>query len=45
MSTDLPYAAEVTDTAAELARRFEDLEAGQETDVVVAIAGRLMLSL
>ncbi len=43
MSTDLPYAAEVTDTAAELARRFEDLEAGQETDVVVAIAGRLML--
>ena len=43
MSTDLPYAAEVTDTAAELTSRFGELEPGIETGQTAAIAGRLML--
>ena len=43
MSTDLPYAAEVTDTAAELTARFGELEPGTETGQTAAIAGRLML--
>ncbi len=43
MSTDLPYAAEVTDTAAELTARFGELGPGTETGQTAAIAGRLML--
>jgi lysyl-tRNA synthetase class 2 len=41
--TDLPYRYERTATAAELHRRFDDLEPGAETDETVAVAGRLML--
>ena len=43
MSTDLPYAAEVTDTAGERASRFGELEPGIESGQTAAIAGRLML--
>jgi lysyl-tRNA synthetase class 2 len=39
----LPYSATVTDTAAELASRFEGLEPGTETGQRAAIGGRLML--
>ncbi|MEI2697276.1 MAG: hypothetical protein V9E94_02625 [Microthrixaceae bacterium] len=40
---DQPYTYDVTDTADELATRFEMLEPGVETDHVAAVAGRLML--
>ncbi|MFN8052819.1 MAG: lysine--tRNA ligase [Acidimicrobiales bacterium] len=41
--SDLPYSADVTDTAAALTGRFGDLEPGIETGVVASIGGRLML--
>lgn len=41
--SEFPYTAEVTDTAAALAERFAGLDAGEETDVVAAVGGRLML--
>jgi lysyl-tRNA synthetase class 2 len=40
---DIPYRFERDASAAELANRFESLEAGGETGVVVSVAGRLML--
>jgi lysyl-tRNA synthetase class 2 len=40
---DQPYTYDVTDSAGELAERFDQLEEGVETDVVVRVAGRLML--
>ena len=43
MSEPVPYRADVTATTAEIIRDHADLEAGAETDVVVSIAGRLML--
>ena len=43
MTEPVPYRAEVTATAAEIIRDHAELEAGAETDVVVSIAGRLML--
>jgi lysyl-tRNA synthetase, class II len=39
---DLPYAFTRTDLAAELHRRFGDLESGAATGEVVTVAGRLM---
>jgi lysyl-tRNA synthetase, class II len=41
--TDVPYRFEPTATAAELHERFDDLDAGAETDETVTVAGRLML--
>ncbi|MEM1336071.1 MAG: OB-fold nucleic acid binding domain-containing protein, partial [Actinomycetota bacterium] len=41
--TDFPYRYDVTHTAAEIVAAHGALEAGAETDVVVTIAGRLML--
>ena len=43
MTESVPYRADVTATAAQIIRDHSDLEAGAETDVVVSIAGRLML--
>ena len=43
MSGPPPYRVEPTATAAELAERYRDLEAGGETGVVVTVAGRMML--
>ncbi|HUJ66440.1 MAG TPA: OB-fold nucleic acid binding domain-containing protein, partial [Acidimicrobiales bacterium] len=40
---DVPYRFERDASAAELADRFKSLEAGEETDVTVSVAGRLML--
>jgi lysyl-tRNA synthetase class 2 len=39
----IPYRLERDATAAELAEKYKDLEAGGETGVVVTVAGRLML--
>ena len=41
--TDFPYRYDVTHTAGEIIEAHGELEAGAETDVVVTIAGRLML--
>ena len=41
--TDFPYRYDVTHTTAEIVEAHGDLEAGAETEVVVTIAGRLML--
>ncbi len=40
---DIPYRFDVTATAADLAGRHHDLDAGAETGVVETVAGRLML--
>ena len=41
--TDFPYRYDVTHTTAEIVEDHSALEAGAETEVVVTIAGRLML--
>lgn len=41
--TELPYRYDVTHSAAQVAAAHGDLEPGTETDVVVTVAGRLML--
>ena len=41
--SELPYRYAVTHTAGEILDAHEDLEDGAETDVVVTVAGRLML--
>ncbi len=43
MTEPVPYRADVTATTAEIIRDHAELEDGAETDVVVSIAGRLML--
>jgi lysyl-tRNA synthetase class 2 len=43
MTGELPYRAEVTATAAAVQADHGHLEPGEETDVVVSVAGRLML--
>ncbi|MEQ8843004.1 MAG: lysine--tRNA ligase [Acidimicrobiales bacterium] len=43
MTDPVPYRADVTATTAQIIHDHADLEAGAETDVVVSIAGRLML--
>jgi lysyl-tRNA synthetase class 2 len=43
MSDSLPYRADVTATAAQILHDHAELEPGAETDVVVTVAGRLML--
>ncbi|MDG2026426.1 MAG: lysine--tRNA ligase [Acidimicrobiales bacterium] len=43
MSSDVPYRADVTATTAQILEDHDSLEVGEETAVVVSIAGRLML--
>jgi lysyl-tRNA synthetase class 2 len=43
MTEPVPYRADVTATTAQILIDHADLEDGEETDVVVSIAGRLML--
>jgi lysyl-tRNA synthetase class 2 len=43
MTEPVPYRADVTATAAQIIHDHAGLEAGAETDVVVSIAGRMML--
>jgi lysyl-tRNA synthetase class 2 len=41
---EVPYRFEATDHAADVRTRFDDLEAGEESGAVVAVAGRIMLT-
>ncbi|MEM7143305.1 MAG: lysine--tRNA ligase [Actinomycetota bacterium] len=43
MTDSVPYRADVTHTTAQIVADHGELEAGEETDIVVSIAGRLML--